>query len=456
MLAGLFCLLLGTAPGAAGTGVQLPYVGYPVASAWKRQLQEGWSGRVFGLGANGAAEMRADGDELVLALDGAPTAVRFELQRMGMAAGESEFVLEESITGESDWGTVIPLARVVSTGDQATGTVNVVGPVTPDRVSRFLRFRTKGTPAAESAESEEQACWLLGKVWVEGGPGGFEVLFPEREDGFGVEEGAAGETIRAMVRNDEGAGFGLPGVEEGSWDCVPWKSNNGGHWRAGGAREVFEIDTSVTGKFWAVARSCGGDQFERDADDPLEGRITFEVKRTGVVVESVSDFRERERIVMLENRRQQPVNLEADGYALVFRMDGVAEKTAGVPCPLTGTLAPGAFLLLGNEGSRIASILAADLKTPFIELPAHFWGTDGESVSGELVLYAGDEEPTEENVVDLVRFDPHGEPYSMQRKPEVLCGSGMHGFDTEQWEVWIIDEPKGEAELQNEQAGENK
>lgn len=248
-----------------GEGVPLPYR-VPVggfAGAWTEE--EGWSGTAEDSYADGSAKFTASGQELVLELDGVPTEVSFALTAHASTApseGEMRFVLEESVTGVDDWGTVLPLAGV-GAADVASGAKVAFGPFRPDAVTRFLRFRYVNFAGYNLALSD---------VEVPGGPAGFKVLFPGRVDGFSVVQGAEGEVIEATVQNDEGAFFGADCFGNGCVQVPAWESDNGGSFS--GAR--FTIDTSTAGAFQATANACGGDALE-PGDEPLSGTIRFRV-----------------------------------------------------------------------------------------------------------------------------------------------------------------------------------
>ncbi len=195
-------------------------------AAWAAELPWEWEGRM---------EFGGERSEWVVDLDGAPERVEVRLE-----GGGGRFRVDEA-SWDGAWNGT-PLGEF---GEGTDGGWEATG-LPPDAVTRHLRFRADG------------GSWVLTGVRVAGGEGAARVAF-DREDGFGVAEGAEGVEIRARVVNGGGGGFG-----SNAWEC------DEGAGRGEGA--VFRVDASSPGWHWARVRAgCAG------SGEEVEGTIRWRV-----------------------------------------------------------------------------------------------------------------------------------------------------------------------------------
>ncbi len=195
-------------------------------AAWAAELPWEWDGRM---------EFGGERSEWVVDLEGAPERVEVRLE-----GGGGRFRVDEA-SWDGAWNGT-PLGEF---GEGTDGGWEATG-LPPDAVTRHLRFRADG------------GSWVLTGVRVAGGDGAARVAF-DREDGFGVAEGAEGVEIRARVVNGGGGGFG-----SNAWEC------DDGAGRGEGA--VFRVDASSPGWHWARVRAgCDG------SGEEVEGTIRWRV-----------------------------------------------------------------------------------------------------------------------------------------------------------------------------------
>ncbi|HPJ56645.1 MAG TPA: lamin tail domain-containing protein [Kiritimatiellia bacterium] len=217
----------------------------------------GWTGNVTSSTAGGSARFDAAGRTLTLELDGAPTALSFTLRGYSNSVGTApaSFIVEQS-GGGMVWNST--LVADISEESLSLATMPF-GPFPLESSTRFIRFTYADFFAYDIG---------LNNVTVDGGPAEPRVVFTDREDGFIVAQGAENEIISASVINGGGYWFGFPalGIE-------PWESDNNGTFKTDSPRDVYTINTSVTGAFHATANG-----FTDNTDDLLvAGTIHFSV-----------------------------------------------------------------------------------------------------------------------------------------------------------------------------------
>ena len=217
----------------------------------------GWSGDATNSNDGGYALFDAAGRTLTLALDGAPTALSFTLRGYSNAVGmaPASFIVEQS-GGGVVWNST--LVADISEESLSLATMPF-GPFPLESSTRFIRFTYMDFFAYDIG---------LNNVRVDGGPAEPRVVFTDREDGFIVAQGAANETISASVINGGGYWFGFPAL-----GTEAWESDNNGTFKTESPRDVYTINTSVTGAFHATANG-----FTDNTDDLLiPGTIHFSV-----------------------------------------------------------------------------------------------------------------------------------------------------------------------------------
>lgn len=217
----------------------------------------GWTGNVTSSTAGGSARFDAAGRTLTLALDGAPTALSFTLRGYSNSVGTApaSFIVEQS-GGGAVWNST--LVADISEESLSLATMPF-GPFPLESSTRFIRFTYVDFFAYDIG---------LNNVTVDGGPAEPRVVFTDREDGFIVAQGAPNEIISASVINGGGYWFGFPAL-----GTEPWESDNNGTFKTESPRDVYFINTSVTGAFHATANG-----FTDNTDDLLiPGTIHFSV-----------------------------------------------------------------------------------------------------------------------------------------------------------------------------------
>lgn len=240
----------------ASAAVPLPY-NNAQTNAVDWTTLPGWSGNVTSSTAGGSARFDAAGRTLTLALDGAPTSLSFTLRGYSNSVGTApaSFIVEQS-GGGVVWNST--LVADISEESLSLATMPF-GPFPLESSTRFIRFTYVDVFAYDIG---------LNNVAVDGGPAEPRVVFTDRKDGFIVAQGAENEIISASVINGGGYWFGFPalGIE-------PWESDNNGTFKTDSPRDVYYINTSVTGAFHAVANG-----FTDNTDDLLVvGTIHFSV-----------------------------------------------------------------------------------------------------------------------------------------------------------------------------------
>ena len=249
-------LLVGGVMGATAQGVPLPYQNSPTnAVDWTSLL--GWSGNATNSNAAGYALFAAASRTLTLELDGAPTELSFSLRGYTNAAGTApaSFIVEQS-GGGIVWNST--LVADISDESLSAGTQSF-GPYELESSTRFVRFTYVDRYAYDIG---------LNNVAVVGGPAEPRIVFTDRTDGFFVAQGAENEIITAEVVNGGGYWFGFPGLE-----IEPWESDNNGTFKPDGDRDVYFINTTATGAFYATANG-----FTDNTDELLvAGTIHFTV-----------------------------------------------------------------------------------------------------------------------------------------------------------------------------------
>jgi hypothetical protein len=239
----------------ADAAVPLPYENARTNSVDWTTLP-GWTGNVTSSTAGGSARFDAAGGTLTLELDGAPTTLSFTLRGYSNSVGTApaSFIVEQS-GGGVVWNST--LVADISEESLSLATMPF-GPFALEDTTRFLRFTYIDQYAYDIG---------LNNIQVDGGPAEPRVVFTDREDGFIVAQGAQNESITAAVVNGGGYWFGSPALEKD-----PWESDNGGTFKPDSPKDIYYINTSVTGMFYATANGRG-DNF----DDIVTGTIHFAV-----------------------------------------------------------------------------------------------------------------------------------------------------------------------------------
>lgn len=221
----------------------------------------GWSGNVNNSYADGSAKFDANGDYLLFHFDGIGGTVRFWLQGYKITGeedtGKPGFVISLSATGDS-W-TSWNLQDYISEEEQEVEWFC-------DNDDRYLKF-----------EYGTKRTWniALKCVQIEGAPAKTYVSWANRQDGFKVAQGAAGETIRAVLINPPGGSYSFGTLVE-EFATPAWSSDNAGTWNdENPPRDIFTIDTSTLGDFTATAYGRGEDV--EKAEDIFPGTIHFSV-----------------------------------------------------------------------------------------------------------------------------------------------------------------------------------
>lgn len=235
--------------------VPLPYE-YAPTEAVDWTAQPGWTGDATQSSAGGDALFDEAGRILTLEMEGAPTSLSFSLRGYSNTVGTApaSFIVEQSGNGEI-WNSTL-VADISE--ESLSAAVMLFGPYALQESTRYVRFTYADRYAFDVG---------LNNVRVNGGPAEPRVVFTDREDGFIVAQGAENEIITAAVMNGGGYWFGSPALEK-----EPWESDNGGACKAESPRDVYYIQTAVTGTFHATANGRG-DNF----DEVVAGTIHFTV-----------------------------------------------------------------------------------------------------------------------------------------------------------------------------------
>lgn len=252
-LAALVCCVC--APVGADAAVPLPYENFPTNAVDWTTLP-GWTGNATNSNAGGYALFDAAGRTLTLELDGAPTTLCFSLRGYSNSVGTApaSFIVEQS-GGGAVWNSTL----VADISDEALSPATMpFGPYALEDSTRFLRFTYVDRYAYDVG---------LNGVAVNGGPSAPRVVFTDREDGFIVAQHAEGEIITAAVVNGGGYWFGSPALEKEAWE-----SDNGGTFETNPPKDVYFIDTSATGAFYATANGRAD-----NTDEIVAGTLHFTV-----------------------------------------------------------------------------------------------------------------------------------------------------------------------------------
>ena len=219
----------------ANAAVSLPYHNSPTNAVDWTTLN-GWSGNVTNTNPSGYALFAAAGRTRTLELADAPTRLSFSLRGYTNAAGTApaSFIVEQS-GGGIVWNST--LVADISDESLSVGTKSF-GPYSLESSTRFVRFTYADRYAYDIG---------LNNVTVDG-PAVPRVVFTDRTDGFVVAQGTENEIITAAVINGGGYWFGFPANE-----TEPWESDNNGTFKPDGDRDVYFINTTATGAFYATA-----------------------------------------------------------------------------------------------------------------------------------------------------------------------------------------------------------
>jgi len=233
----------------AEAAVPLPYEQAPT-NALDWTTLSGWSGDATNSNVDGYALFDAAGQTLTLEMSGAPTDLEFSLRGYSNAVGTApaSFIVEQS-GGGTVWNST--LVADISDESLSEGTQEF-GPYSLESSTRFVRFTYADRYAYDIG---------LNNVAVDGGPAEPRVVFTDRSDEFIVAQGAADEIITASVINGGGYWFGFPAL-----GTEAWESDNSGTFKTDSPRDVYYINTSVTGAFQATANG-----FTDNTDDLLVG-----------------------------------------------------------------------------------------------------------------------------------------------------------------------------------------
>jgi hypothetical protein len=248
------CCAMGLRMGAEAA-VPLPYALSP-SNAVDWTTLPGWSGNVTTSTAAGFALFDAGASSLTLALDGAPTSLSFSLRGYSMPDGvaPASFIVEQSADG-GVWNATL----VADISDEALSVATMpFGPYPLLGSTRYIRFTYADRYAYDIG---------LNHVAVDGGPAEPRVVFSGRKDGFIVAQHAEGESITAAVINAGGYWFGSEALEKEAWE-----SDNGGTFKTNMPKDVYFINTSATGAFYATANGRAD-----NIDEIVAGTIHFKV-----------------------------------------------------------------------------------------------------------------------------------------------------------------------------------
>jgi hypothetical protein len=250
----VLCCAIGVLMGAEAA-VPLPYA-ISSSNAVDWTTRPGWSGNVTTSTAAGFALFNAGGATLALALDGAPTGLSFSLRGYSTLEGvaPASFIVEQSADG-GVWNATL----VADISDEALSVATMpFGPYPLLGSTRYVRFTYADRYAYDIG---------LNYVAVSGGPAEPRVVFSGRKDGFIVAQHAQGQSITAAVINAGGYWFGSEALEKEAWE-----SDNGGTFKTNLPKDVYFINTSATGAFYATANGRAD-----NVDEIVAGTIHFTV-----------------------------------------------------------------------------------------------------------------------------------------------------------------------------------